>query len=200
LNGGKDGKPDRGMSWLVDKIRKGERIEDDVSEPLFENVQDAIPLFLHTTLLDSLHDMWRLNSEKLIYRLGVIMGHKLRVELGERLDLEEVGSWEAAIEQVKKMLEILVEGVEVTKVARLFARFEGRGCPCRKMNFTLDYCPQDMLIVGIMVGFAQRTLDDPNIFGNLRTCCNEENEELCVYELQIQEKDVPKTTAPGMPT
>jgi hypothetical protein len=187
------------MRWLVDKIRKGERIEDEVSEPLFDNVQDMLPLFLHTTLLDSLHDMWRLNSEKLIYRLGVIMGHKLRVELGERLDLEEVGSWEAAVEQVKKMLELLVEDVELTKVARLYAKFEGRGCPCGKMNFTLDYCPQDMLIVGIMVGFAQRTLDDPNIFGNCRTCCNEEGEELCVYELQIKEKGVPRTTAPGMP-
>lgn len=188
------------MSWLVDKIRRGERIEDTVSEPLFDSVQDTLPLFLHTTLLDSLHDIWRLNSEKLIYRLGVIMGHKLRVELGERLKLEEVGSWEAALEQVKKMLELFVDEVQLTKVARLYARFEGRGCPCGRMNFTLDYCPQDVLIVGTMVGFAQRTLDDPKIFGKHRTCCNEENEELCVYELQIEEKGVAQTTAPGMPT
>lgn len=197
---GNDGPRDRGMSWLVEKIRKGERIEEAVNKPLFSSTEDGIPLFLQTVLLDSLHDMWRLNSEKLIYRLGVIMGHKLRVELGERLELEEVGSWEGAVEQVKSVLELFIDEVAVVKVSRLYARFEGRGCPCTRMNFTLDYCPQDLLIVGIMVGFAQRTLDDPKIYGKNRICGADEDEEFCVYELMIKEEGVDQTTAPGMPT
>lgn len=179
-----------GISWLVEKIRRGERIEEAAKEPLFEEVADGIPLFLQAAMLDSLHDMWRLNSQKLIYRLGVIMGHKLRVELGEKLDLEEVGTWEATIEQVRRMLELFSDKATVGRVSRLYARFETEGCPCKKMTFALEYCPQDVLIEGIMAGFAQQTLDDPRIFCKHKLCVKRHpDKEVCVHELRIKEED-----------
>ena len=107
----------------------------------------------------------------------------------------------AATEQVRKMLELFHDKVEVTKVTRLYARYEGEGCPCTKMKFTLDYCPQDVLIVGTMVGFAQRTLDNSDIFGDHKTCArSDEDKNVCVYELRKKEEGVPTPPTPGMPT
>jgi hypothetical protein len=181
---------ERGINWLVEKIRRGERIEEPMSEPLFDSESDTLPLFLHAALLDGLHDIWRLNSQKLIYRLGVIMGHKLRVELGEKLGLTDVGSWEGAVEQVGEMLELFCDDVTIAKVSRLYARFEVRGCPCSRMNFALKYCPEDVLIEGIMAGFAQRITDDNRVYCRHKQCVRrEEGGEICVHELRIKEAD-----------
>ncbi len=178
------------MGWLVDKIRKGESIEEVPEEPLFHDIEDKLPLFLEASILDSLHDMWRLNSRKLIYRLGVIAGHKLRVELGEKLGLEDVGTWEATVEQVGSMLELFSEKVTVAKVSKLYARFEVEGCPCRRMTFSLDYCPHDIITEGIMAGFAQRTLDDERIYCDHKSCVKRHPEKgICIHELRIKGED-----------
>ncbi len=179
-------KEDR-ISWLVKKIRAREAIEAKPELPLFESLDEKVPLFLEATLLDSLHDMWRLNSEKLIYRLGVIMGHKLRVELSDKLEMEDVGTWEAAVEQVPRMLAPISTKVSVTKVSRLYARFEREGCPCRRMGFSLDYCPYDVLVDGMMAGFVQRSLGDDRIYCRRAACARESEEGVCVHELMIKE-------------
>jgi hypothetical protein len=176
------------MSWLVEKIRRRERIEKEPTEPLFESMDDKLPLFLQAATLDSLHDIWRLNSEKLIYRLGVVMGHKLRAELGERLDMEEVGTWEAVVEETPRLLETFSTKVEIPKVAKLYARIEREGCPCKKMTFSLDFCPQDVLIDGMIAGFAQRSLGDDSISCKYKACGRTSEEGLCVHELKIKEK------------
>lgn len=181
------GQKERGVDWLVSRIRRKERIEEEPEESLFESVKDTVPLFLQATILDSLHDLWRFNSPKLIYRLGVVMGHKLRVELGEKLHLEEVGTWEKAVAQVPALLYLFSSKVTITKVSKLYARIEREGCPCMKMIFSLDYCPQDTLIDGMMAGFAQRDLDDDRIYCTHTLCGKRDPGGLCVHELKIKE-------------
>jgi len=176
-----------GINRIIEKIRKRQRVEEESKEPLFEDVKDTMPLFLTAALLDSLHDIWRLNSRRLIYRLGVLMGHKLRVELGEKLELEEVGTWEGTVKQVAGMLELFSSKVTIAKVSRLYARIEREGCPCTRMRFSLDFCPQDRLIDGVIAGFAQRTLDDDRILCKYRTCGKEDPKGLCIHELRIKE-------------
>ncbi len=177
------------IKWIVEKIRRGEKIDREPTEPLFNSMDDAVPLFLQAALLDSLHDMWRLNSPNLLYRLGVLMGQKLRVELGEKLRMEDVGTWEATVEQVRKVLELIAKKATVTKLTRLYARFETEGCPCSRMSFALDYCPQDILIEGIIAGFAQSMLDNPRVSGRHRYCVRRDDKGVCVHELQIEEDE-----------
>lgn len=177
-----------GLGWLVDKIRKREAIEGKAEKPLFESIDDKLPLFIQAALLDGLHDIWRLNSEKMIYRLGVIMGHKLRVELGEKMGLEDVGSWEACVVQVVKMLELFSSRVSMGKVTKLYARFEREGCACKRMDFSITYCPQDTLICGMMAGFAQRAMDDERIYCTNVTCGKVGEQGLCVHDLRIKEE------------
>ena len=181
--------PERGLGWIVDRIRRGEKLDETPKEPLFDSEKDTLPLFLQAALLDSLHDIWRLNSERLLYRLGVIMGQKLRVELGEKLGIEEVGTWEATVEQVRKVLELLADKVTIARMSRLYARFETVGCPCSKMTFALDYCPQDVLIEGIIAGFAQSMLDNPRVLGKHKYCVKRDGKGICAYELQIKEDE-----------
>jgi len=177
-----------GLAWLIEKIRKREAIEGKAEKPLFESIDDKLPLFIHAALLDGLHDIWRLNSEKMVYRLGVIMGHKLRVELGEKMGLEDVGSWEACVGQVSKMLELFSSRVSLGKVTRAYARFEREGCACKKMSFSIAYCPQDTLICGIMAGFAQRAMDNEKIYCNNISCGKAAEQALCVHDLRIKEE------------
>jgi hypothetical protein len=177
------------IKWIVEKIRRGEKIDQTPTEPLFDNMDDTVPLFLQAALLDSLHDIWRLNSQNLLYRLGILMGQKLKVELGEKLRMEDVGTWEATVEQVRKVLELIAEKATVTKLTRLYARFETEGCPCSRMSFALDYCPQDILIEGIIAGFAQSMLDNPRVSGRHRYCVRRDDKGVCVHELQIEEDE-----------
>ncbi len=172
----------------MDKIRRRERIEKPAKEPLFNDLEDTIPLFFHAAMLDSLHDMWRMNAPELLSRLGVLMGHKLRVELGDKMDIEEVGTWEAAVEQVPIMLEFFSDRVEVAKISKLYARIEREGCPCMVMQFSMDYCPQDMVIDGMISGFVQRTLDRDDVECSHKYCGKDKEDGLCVHELKIKEE------------
>ncbi len=178
---------ERGIDWLVDKIRKREKIEKPMVKPLFQDLEDQMPLFLHAALLDGLHDMWRLNGPKLIYRLGVLMGHKLRVELAEKMKLEDVGTWEAAVEQLPALLDLFSDRVEIVKVTRAYARIERSGCQCMKMDLAVDYCPHDTLICGIIAGFVQHTLKIDNVECKLKACGREYEEALCIHEVQMKD-------------
>ncbi len=177
-----------GLSWLVERIRKRQPIERKAEKPLFDSIDDKLPLFIQAALLDALHDIWRLNSEKMIYRLGVIMGHKLRVELGEKMQLEEPKGWEDCVGQVCKMLELFSHKVSLGKVTRLYALFETEGCPCKRMSFAIGYCPQDALISGMMAGFAQQAMNDDRIYCTRGVCGRAAEKGLCVHELRVKEE------------
>ncbi len=175
------------LDWIVKRIISKKPIEEKPQEPLFDNLDETVPLFLQAAMLDSLHDIWRLNSKRLLYRLGVIMGQKLLVELGEKMGLDQPESWDETIEQLQEVLKLFSSNVSVTKTTRIYARFEREGCPCRSMSFALDYCPMDLVIDGIMAGYALQALGDDRIYCRHTSCGRKSEDGLCVHELRIKE-------------
>ena len=183
-SGGPEGSP---IDWLVKRIISRKPIEEKPKEPLFSSLEESVPLFFQAAMLDSLHDMWRLNSKRLIYRLGVIMGQKMLVELGEKLGFDQPETWDETVQQLEQVLKLFSSKVSVTKTTRIYARFEREGCPCRSMSFALDYCPMDLVIDGIMAGYALQALDDERIYCRHTSCGRKSEDGLCVHELRIKE-------------